>query len=124
MSKQRAVLTCVGLAFGLAFLCGGCNLFPPPVDPATIVTIKLVNDSQTQYVQPHLRICPEGMAIEPHFQLANPPLLAPGQSATYTTAEVAGDSGNCEIFSTAFMLGLCGWGWGPDRANLLDTAQR
>ncbi len=120
MSKA---LVCVSL-IGVAILCtGGCDPITT-VDPNTIVTITVVNDSQTQFVQPKLRVCPEGMLVEPHFPLANPPILAPGQSVTYTTAQIAGASGNCQTFSTNFMLGLCGWGYGTDRAALLDTAAR
>jgi hypothetical protein len=115
--------TLVVLVVSGTLLCGGCPFQPQP-DPATIVRIKLVNDSQAQYVQPHLRVCPLGMATDPHYPLANPPILAPGQSATYTTAQIAGDDGNCQTFSTDFMLGLCGWGYGTNRNNLSDTGQR
>lgn len=108
----------VALAFvGLVLSTGaGC---PGPGDqgtgdPPTTLTISLYNDSCGTYISPRFAVCPKGMAEQPHYFVEPPVVLAPGQSVTYKTDQVAGATdGDCAAFSTAFMVGIPGWGYGP-----------
>jgi hypothetical protein len=88
-----------------------------------LVQITLVNESETQTVAPNLGVCPNGMASEPHYFVDSPPVIAPGEEVTYTTGQIAGLGGNCLFFSTDFMIGLCGWQYGPsaDELTSVDT---
>lgn len=99
------------------------QLFIPCTEDA-MITVRLINDSATQSVAPNLGFCPNGMVAQPHFFVSSPPVLGPGEEATYTSCEVAGSFGNCRSFSTEFMIGLCGWQYGADGAQLTQVSRR
>jgi len=99
------------------------QLFTPCTEDA-MVTVRLINDSATQTVSPNLGFCPNGMADVPHLFVSTPPVLGPGEEATYTSCEVAGSFGNCQTFTTDFMIGLCGWRYGADEAQLTQATRR
>ena len=107
----------------LSLGCPGLMPDPPPRDEA-MVQIRLVNDSETKYVAPNLRVCPNGMANDPHHMVTPPPVLAPGEQTAYTSAEIAGSDGDCLVFATDFMIGLCGWAHGPSGDDLSTAATR
>lgn len=98
------------------------SLFPCGED-ATI-TVRLINDSTSQSVAPNLGFCPLGMATQPHFFVATPPVLGPGEEITYTSCEIAGAYGNCQTYNSDFMTGLCGWEYGANQAQLSQTIRR
>ena len=89
-----------------------------------IVQIRFVNDSATETVAPNVGVCPNGMASEPHYFLDSPPVIAPGEEVTYTTWQIAGLGGNCLFYSTDFMIGLCGWQYGPSADDLTAVETR
>lgn len=119
----RSAIVALTLATMLA--CGGCP-FDPGIwgDASSRVQIRLENTSATEYVAPNVGVCPNGMAQPPHYFLEPPPVLGPGQSFTFTTTQLAGFDGNCATFATDFMIGLCGWQYGPAAADLAATTQR
>jgi hypothetical protein len=90
----------------------------------SVVEIRLVNESDTEYVAGNLGVCPNGMAVEPHYFIDSPPVLAPGEEVSYTTGQVAGLGGNCLVYTTDFMIGLCGWQYGPSADELTAVATR
>jgi hypothetical protein len=108
------------------FGCLGCaDLFPfLACGEESVVEIRLMNDSATQFVAANLGVCPNGMANEPHYFVDAPHVLAPGEEVTYTTRQVAGLAGNCLIFSSDFMIGLCGWEYGSSAEELTAVATR
>ena len=120
MSRRRIV----GLLAVLAALgAGGCaNLLEALRIPQPLVRIKVVNDSVRQTVRPNIAVCPNGIESEPHHFVRTPPVLGPGESITYTTAEIAGTDGNCQTFDTNFMLGVCTWEFGDSRETLAPAA--
>ncbi|MFH1420234.1 MAG: hypothetical protein ABII12_18330 [Planctomycetota bacterium] len=119
-------LSRVVVVTALAAVCLGATCIQVffPCDDATTVTIRLINDSETQTVAPNLGLCPNGMANQPHYFVSTPPVLAPGEETTYTGCQIAGCGGNCETYSTDFMVGLCGWQYGPSADDLTATENR
>jgi hypothetical protein len=90
------------------------------------LTITLFNDSCGTYISPKFGVCPNGMTEEPHHFVDPPAVIAPGESVTYTTDQVAGATdGDCQAFTTAFTVGTPGWGYGPtsnpDTMTYVDT---
>jgi len=80
----------------------------------TTLSITLSNDSCSTYISPKLGVCPKGMTELPHYFVDPPAILAPGESVTYTTDQVAGAAdGDCSSFPTTFTVGIPGWGYGP-----------
>jgi len=90
----------------------------------TIVRIRLINDSVTQYVAPNLGVCPNGMASTPHYFVTPTPVIAPGREATYTTRQIAGADGSCSAAATDLEIGLCGWEHGASEAELTSVGTR
>jgi len=113
------IATCAAAASGVTCL---QSLFP--CSEETMVTVRLINDSTSQYVAPNLGFCPLGMATQPHFFVASPPVLGPGEEATYTSCELAGVYGNCQTYNSDFMTGLCGWAYGTNQEQLSQTIRR
>jgi len=117
----------LGIA-GVVLLTGaGC---PGPADqdapPPTAIKITLFNDSCGTYLAPKFGVCPNGMTQEPHHFVNPPAVVAPGESVTYTSDQVAGATdGNCVAFPTVFTAGIPGWGYGPtsnpDTMTYVDT---
>ena len=119
---RRAAL----LAFAPLFCCSlGCSIdwlpFWPNLD-ASSVRVYLINDSTTQYVAPNLGLCPQGLANPPHSFLDAPPILAPGEAIGYSMWRIGGAAGLCIGDCPDYMVGLCGWWYGPDSevANRID----
>ncbi len=111
-------------ALGTACLGTTCVQFLAPCGETSTVTVKLINDSSTDTVAPNLGFCPNGMANQPHYFVSTPPVLGPGEEITYTACQIAGGYGNCDTYSTDFMVGLCGWQYGASAENLTATANR
>ena len=98
----------------------GC---PGPTDPdpdgqepahPTTLKVTLFNDSCGTYISPKFGACPMGMPQQPHYFVEPPAVVAPGQSVTYFTDQVAGTTdGDCVAFATEFTVGVPGWGYGP-----------
>ena len=100
-------MTVASFAALVALAAGGCtNLLETMLGGGEMVRIKLVNDSERQFVSPNVAVCPNGITDPPHHFVEVPPVLGPGESITYTTEELAGTDGNCQTFSTNFMIGL------------------
>ncbi len=118
-SRLLTVAACVAVLSGAT-----CLQFLVPCTEQAMVTVRLINDSAAQSVSPNLGFCPNGMASQPHFFVGAPPVLGPGEEATYTSCEVAGSFGNCQSFSADFMVGLCGWRFGADQAQLAQVPRR
>lgn len=89
-----------------------------------VVRIYLVNESSTHHLSPNPGLCPSGLETQPHFFLPTQPVLAPGESVSYTTFQLAGPSGFCCRAADNFMIGLCGWKFGTDPANLASCTQK
>lgn len=98
----------------------GCLDFLSPcqLDETNTVRIRLVNNSETQYVSPNLGVCPNGMSQSPHHFVTPPPVLGPGEEMVYTSGEIGSCDGDCATYSTAFMIGLCGWSHGTSQDQL------
>ncbi|HSW46605.1 MAG TPA: hypothetical protein VLM89_13655 [Phycisphaerae bacterium] len=109
------VLSIVSLALWTGAGCPGLDgLASDNQQPPTKLTITIFNDSCSTYIAPKFGVCPNGMAQPPHHFVEPPAVIAPGKSVTYTTDQVAGAAdGNCATFSTEFMVGVPGWGYGP-----------
>ena len=105
-----------GCMLGIMDLLGGCQ-------PHSYIRLWLVNDSKTKYVSPHPGLCPQGLTTLPHYFVDQRPVLAPGESKSYTTVEMAGAEGLC-VNRPDFMIGLCGWNYGDDPANLTGCSDR
>lgn len=110
----------------LAAVLGACGAFPHGLDrfERGFVRIYLVNTSTTKFVAPNPGLCPEGLQNLPHFFVRTPPLLAPGESVSISTLELAGPRGACCGDPADFMIGLCGWKYGTDPDNLATCADR
>ncbi len=122
MSTRRTV---VGMAVLAGLGLSGCaNLLATLVGTEPLVRIKVVNDSARQFVSPNIAVCPNGITQPPHHFVEVPAVLAPGESITYTTEEIAGTDGNCRTFTTDFMLGICTWQFGSTRDDLATADQR
>ena len=96
-------------------LCAGCTdslLMLGASDPGS-VRVYLVNTSSSRFVSPNIGLCPQGLANQPHNFLEAPPMLGPGESISYTTRQIGGADGVCTNASAQFMVGLCGWTYGP-----------
>jgi len=105
----------LGIASLVAWAGAAC---PAPTGPGTTdpttVTITLFNDSCGTYIAPKFGVCPLGLSGALHHFVEPPAVVAPGQSITYTTDQVAGiTDGDCAAFSTDFTVGISGWGYGP-----------
>jgi len=122
MSTRTAVV--VFAVLGVLVASGCADLFGTLLSAGPMVRIKLVNDSERQFVSPNVAVCPNGITDPPHHFVEVPPVLGPGESITYTTEELAGTDGNCQTFSTNFMIGLCTWHFGPARDDLTTSEQR
>ena len=120
MSTRRTV---VSLAVLAGLTAGGCPNWLDQLGPDPLVQIKVVNDSAAQIVSPIIAVCPNGIENQPHY-FSTPPVLAPGESITYTTQQIAATDGNCETFGTAFMLGVCSWEFGTAADNLAPAANQ
>jgi len=114
---RRAIGETLAVLLGLPLV--GCLewLSPGPTEVGT-VQVRLINDSSTQYVAPNLGVCPYGMATPPHYFVNPAPVLGPGEEITYTTDQLAGDEGNCLVFTTDFTIGLCGYSYGTQADSL------
>jgi hypothetical protein len=114
----------IGVACAAALSGSTCLQLLTPCTEDAMVTVRLINDSATQSVSPNLGFCPNGMANVPHHFVSSPPVLGPGEEATYTSCEVAGSFGNCRSFGADFAIGLCGWRYGADQAQLTQASRR
>jgi hypothetical protein len=114
---MKQVFAYVALSGVSLALLGGCPALTgadPNAAQSTALTITLFNDSCGTYIAPKFGVCPLGMAQQPHYFVEPPALLAPGQSVSYTTDQVAGATdGDCSAFSSDFTVGVPGWGYGP-----------
>lgn len=121
-AKRRAVVL---VLMALAALSFGCVelLCLLPLDGASVKLI-LMNDSASRYVAPNPGLCPQGLDAGGHSFLPTRPVIAPGQSVTYSTFEIGGLSGLCSSADPTFMVGLCGWHHGEDPNNLAQCSQR
>jgi hypothetical protein len=121
--KKPFVVIVLAVA-GLTVSVAGCTdqlyaLFAS--DPAT-VRVYLVNASTARYVSANLGLCSLGLQTQPHQFITDPPVLAPGEAATFTMRQVGGAYGDCANASPDYMIGLCGWRFGdaPDALTLQD----
>lgn len=94
-----------------------------PIEGASVKLI-LMNNSSSRYVSPNPGLCPQGLDSGGHAFLETPPIIAPGQSVTLTTFQIAGLSGLCSSADPTFMVGLCGWKHGEGPENLSQCTQR
>ena len=119
----------IGIGLGLAVvgLVAGCEvanfLGLNGLEKNTYIRIYLVNDSATYTVSPKPGLCPQGLENLPHYFAVESPLLAPGESISYTTVQLAGLEGYCAGLDN-FMIGLCGWKFGTDPAALTSCSDR
>jgi hypothetical protein len=101
------------------------NLFSlAGLDAQQGVRIYLVNSSTSKFVSPNPGLCPQGIENQGHSFLSESPVIAPGQAVTYTTVQIGGDTGVCASADPSFMIGLCGWRFGVDSANLSQCTQK
>lgn len=115
MARTAGIIVVLGV-----IAAGGCtdafNLLP--IFDSASVKLIIHNDSATKHVSPNPGLCPQGLEVQTHSFLENPPVLAPGASVTITTLDIGGFDGLCADADPSFMVGFCGWKFGEDPNNL------
>lgn len=116
----------VGATILLATISAGCMELTNLIPQIGAASVKLViyNDSTSKFVSPKPGLCPQGLEVQTHSFLANPPVIAPGGSATVTTLDIGGLDGICIASDPSFMVGFCGWKFGEDPNNLAACTQQ
>jgi hypothetical protein len=118
MASRR--ISRVGLVAAAAWHISGCVPFVP--SGGLSVTVYLVNTSASKYLAPKLGVCPNGLFLPPHYFVDPVPVIAPGETISYTADAIAGSEGFCTSAGSNFSIGLCQWGSGTD-PNTLTTTQ-
>jgi len=108
-----------------AVLIAGCtgDLVIPRLSPSDYLRVYLVNESTSKYLSPNPGLCAEGLESGTKRFLDTPPILAPGETATYTTIEIGGLNGICSGDTPQFMFGLCGWKHGASADELTPCSR-